>query len=89
MPVLTELAEIMDPHLWGSRMGQRADTTLNFFRDWLAETAHKAGGAFAALVTHSPRYAAVEALNLTSDAELASKGLTRAQVAEQLFRHDG
>ncbi|MEO0918464.1 MAG: hypothetical protein AAFY31_16025 [Pseudomonadota bacterium] len=63
--------------------------TLNLFREWFADTMHRAGAVLATLVTQSPRYAAVEALNHTSDAELALKGLTRAQVAEQLFRHDG
>ncbi|MDX8351688.1 hypothetical protein [Cognatiyoonia sp. IB215182] len=70
-------------------MAQRIKTTLNFYRNLLAETTEKVGRALAALVVQSQRYAAVEALNHTSDAELASKGLTRAQVAEQLFRHDG
>ncbi|MEL6838961.1 MAG: DUF1127 domain-containing protein [Pseudomonadota bacterium] len=70
-------------------MALRPDNTLISNREMFVELFHKIGEIFAALVTRSPRYAAVETLNRTSDAELASKGLTRAQVAEQLFRHDG
>ncbi len=70
-------------------MALHIDNTLISNREMFAELFHKIGDALRGLVTGSPRYAAVETLNRTSDAELAAKGLTRAQVAEHLFRHDG
>ncbi|MEL6681682.1 MAG: DUF1127 domain-containing protein [Pseudomonadota bacterium] len=70
-------------------MALRPDNTLITNREMLAELFRKIGEILSGLVMRSPQYAAVEKLNRLSDADLAAKGLTRAQVAEQLFRHDG
>ena len=67
----------------------RPDNTLISNREMFVELAEKVVAPLARLITSSPLYAAVETRNRTSDAELAAKGLTRAQAAEQLFRHDG
>ena len=67
----------------------RPDNTLISNREMFVELAEKVVAPLARLITSSPLYAAVETLNRTSDAELAAKGLTRAQAAEQLFRQDG
>lgn len=74
-------------------MSYTVDNTLISNREMFGQLLSKIGNAIAApflfLMKNSANYAALMQLNATTDAELAAKGLTRAQAVQQLFRHDG
>ncbi len=74
-------------------MATRADNTLISDREMLVELVtlpfRKIGAWLISLAESNSRTAALQAIANLSEEELAAKGMTRAELISQTFRHDG